>query len=335
MEEVIFISENNIPDLCKTSLQKVKYNCINCGKETIKSFRAFLNAKHFLCKACRQRFLSEQYEGGRKAFLAAKKEKSDITKTNKYGSLENAYKSMSAKMTATNLEKYGTKSSAAAESTKEKARQNNLKNFGVEFTFQRSDVNAKRKKTMEAKYGAEYTTQSSILNKKKKKTEIQKYGSEKALQKIIKEKRETTMMEKYGVKHNFQMPEFLDNKKLSGAKWYKYKFDNESFDSSYEVAFYAYHKSLGETVIREPKPGIRYEKDGKIHRYFPDFLVNGKLYEIKTDSFVKEGKLLDTYKQVLVEQYNICIVTETTGLEPAFIYMETTYGKEWKKLFKL
>lgn len=169
MEDAIFISENNIPDLCKTSLQKVKYNCINCGKETIKSFRAFLNVKHFLCKACRQRFLSEQYEGGRKAFLAAKKEKSDITKINKYGSIENAYKSMSAKMTATNLEKYGTKSSAAAESTKEKARQNNLKNFGVEFTFQRSDVNAKRKKTMEAKYGAEYTTQSSILNKKRKK----------------------------------------------------------------------------------------------------------------------------------------------------------------------
>lgn len=38
----------------------------------------------------------------------------------------------------------------------------------------------------------------------------------------------------------------------------------------------------------QPQPGIDYEYDGKVHVYFPDFKIDGRLYEIKGDHMLLE-----------------------------------------------
>lgn len=80
----------------------------------------------------------------------------------------------------------------------------------------------------------------------------------------------------------------------------KYKFNDITFDSSWELAFYVYHYKNGNDIKREPYP-IDYTFNGKTHWYYPDFEVNGQLYEIKGDQFIKNGKMCNIYEDKINE----------------------------------
>ena len=59
------------------------------------------------------------------------------------------------------------------------------------------------------------------------------------------------------------------------------------FDSSLEIKLYDFLKSNDIQFEYSPKKSIPYEHDGRTFYYHPDFLINGKIYEVKGDQFFK------------------------------------------------
>lgn len=63
----------------------------------------------------------------------------------------------------------------------------------------------------------------------------------------------------------------------SKCGWYK----NIWCDSLYELAFVVYHIDHGSTIVRNTKGYPYKDADGSDHLYYPDFIVDGELIEIK------------------------------------------------------
>ena len=58
--------------------------------------------------------------------------------------------------------------------------------------------------------------------------------------------------------------------------------DGERFDSYAEFAFYLFNKDNGSVVIRNHTDNFPYtDENGKLRKFYPDFIVNGLYYEIK------------------------------------------------------
>ena len=91
------------------------------------------------------------------------------------------------------------------------------------------------------------------------------------------------MEQKYGVSHYSQSPEFH---KKSHKKYTNPKYPNMTFGSSWEFLVYDFLTDNNIQFEYQVEP-IEYEYDGKTHKYFPDFRVNGKIYEIKGDNFFR------------------------------------------------
>ena len=60
-----------------------------------------------------------------------------------------------------------------------------------------------------------------------------------------------------------------------------------TFDSNWEVLVYEFCKDNNIDVEYSPSITYEYEYDGITWTYHPDFLVNGKLYEVKGDQFFR------------------------------------------------
>lgn len=58
--------------------------------------------------------------------------------------------------------------------------------------------------------------------------------------------------------------------------------DGEKFDSKWEYAFYRFQKENGAVVIRNHTDNFPYtDENGKLRKFYPDFIVNGNYYEVK------------------------------------------------------
>lgn len=58
--------------------------------------------------------------------------------------------------------------------------------------------------------------------------------------------------------------------------------DGERFDSRWEFAFYKYQKEHGAVVTRNHTDNFPYtDENGKLRKFYPDFIVNGMYYEVK------------------------------------------------------
>lgn len=212
----------------------------------------------------------------------------------KYG-VENAFESdeIKQKIKQTNLKKYGFESPMKNVEVKQKAVNTNNKRYGVDYPMEFSDFVEKGKQTSISKYGVPRAIMRPDVLEKVKASNLEKYGVEYPSKlESVKEKMKSTCMEKYGAP-NFCQSDFYRNYPR------KYMYDNIYFDSSWELAFYVYHKALGHHIIREPKR-IEYEYNGKTHFYFPDFEVDGMLYEIKGSQFFNEdGTMCNPYNHDL------------------------------------
>lgn len=85
------------------------------------------------------------------------------------------------------------------------------------------------------------------------------------------------MIEKYGVKNALQYSEIRDRAS------FRYQYDGRHFDSSPEIAFYIWLKDNGVEFEYQPNVKLKYVHNGKEHFYMPDFIIGGKLIEIKGD----------------------------------------------------
>lgn len=160
---------------------------------------------------------------------------------------------------------------------------------------------------------------------------------------IIKKQKEcykNTMNKLYGVDNYFQSEEFKNYIKLHnldryGVQWYaqsedfrkkfhipfkSYYCDGEHFDSSWELVYWIYCKDHNKNIKREPLK-LKFYYDGVEHTYYPDFLCNNDLIEIKGTHMLDENKklkaiykydnqgLLDA-KQRCMDENNVIIYTE-------------------------
>lgn len=142
--------------------------------------------------------------------------------------------------------------------------------------------------------------------------------------KAISKKRENTCLAKFGYRHNWSSPElrekgqyatcaslygnsnyhnvqkmqetnlnkfgvrsFSQTTEFNSAKWHKIKYDGLTFDSKYEIKYYNILKYFNISMEYHPKLKYRYEFDTKEHYYFPDFVFNGRIVDVKNSYLLK------------------------------------------------
>ena len=206
-----------------------------------------------------------------------------------FGSLENAYSYRNEKSKESILEKYGSIENYY-ELRNEKLREACLNKYGVENVFQLSEVKEKIKKTNLEKYGCENPLQNDS----------------------IKEKVKQTCLEKYGVDNFSKTKDFCKKRKK------KYSYNGESFDSSWELAFYVYHTDLGEKVEHETTEFIYYY-NGIEYKYIPDFKIQNTYYEIKGNHFFNENKMINPFDP---SQNDLYEAKHKCGLDNGVVFLK-------------
>ena len=203
-------------------------------------------------------------------------------------------------------EKYGVDHYSQTDEYKEKMKNTCQKRYGVDHYFQTDDFKKRTKQTCLERYGVENYTQTDEYKKKSKRTNLEKYGVENYSQTDeCKEKMRQTCLERYGVESFSQTNDF--------AKYHRkqIEYDGITFDSSWEVIVYKYCKENNIFCEYQPDITFEYEYDGKKHYYHPDFLINGKLYEVKGEQFFEGDKMINPYDRTqdgLYEAKHQCMI---------------------------
>jgi len=233
------------------------------------------------------------------------------------------------KRKATCKEIYGVEFAQQSEEVKKHYKENSLKNWGFESPQQSPEVKEKTKNTVLQIYGVESTFSLPAIREKSKKTCLKRYGVENPMQsQIVKDKLKKTYLERYGIAH---------------APSFKYFYQNERFDSSWELAVWIWAKDNGKEIEREPV-SLTYTFNGIEHTYFPDFRLDGKLIEIKGPQFFKDGKMVNPFDHTqddLFEAKHQCGLqngVEFWGkdkMKPILNYIEEKYTKDFLNLFRL
>lgn len=114
---------------------------------------------------------------------------------------------------------------------------------------------------------------------------IKRYGNIWNAKKI-----KNTILEKYGV-DNIQKLSMIHKNRKS-----KYFYKGKYFDSKPELATFIFHEDNGYDITYHPDKYFDYYFDNVLHRYFPDFKINGKYYEVKGDHFFSGDKMICPFK---------------------------------------
>lgn len=149
--------------------------------------------------------------------------------------------------------------------------------------------------------------------------------------------RKLSTLQKYGVPHYAQTDESRHNRKSM------YVYDNEQFDSSWELALWIFSKDNNIEIIHEPTK-FTYEFNGVLHTYYPDFLFDGKLIEIKGKQFFKpDGTMCNPYdpsQDGLFEAKHQCmlknnvIIYGQNEIRPILDWVNNKYTNAYLGLFK-
>lgn len=122
-----------------------------------------------------------------------------------------------------------------------------------------------------------------------------------------------------------------------------YSYNNIYFDSSWKLAFYIWLKENNKQFIYQPEFFIDYIDDNGINRrYSPDFLVEGKFYEIKGSQFFNEkNEPYNHYtKSFWWNKYNCLIKNNIYIMKEDEVlvyvrYVNKKYGNKYLKSFKV
>ena len=164
----------------------------------------------------------------------------------------------------------------------------------------------------------------------------------------IKNKKEQTNIEKYGVKNSFLVKDEdgIEKRIKTYLKLYgydhptmvKYKYNELYFDSSWELAYYIWLKDHNVKFEYHPQPIPYYwAGDNKTHNYYPDFKLNNKDYvEIKRPDLYENMKnnigSKENAKFNKMIGLNVKIYTDCNFF---LTYIEKYYGINYLKQFKL
>lgn len=222
---------------------------------------------------------------------------------------------------------------------REKNKQTNMILYGVTNGALAQKSKEKYKETSLRRYGSTNYFSSDIGKKKIKESIIKKYGVDNCRKSnSIKLKSIETCREKYGVDY----PQQKRDIRLKSQQ--KYTYYNQNFDSGLELYYYIYLTDNSITFEYSPNICFDYlDNNGKQHKYFPDFIVNDIITEIKGNHFFENGKMINPYDRSMDDLYeskhqcminnHVRILTEN-DLKDVLDYVNLKYGKDFIKQFK-
>ena len=177
------------------------------------------------------------------------------------------------------------KCSANSESTRNKAKQTCQERFGADNAFQSDDIKLKIKQKMVKLYGVEHALQSPTLFNKAKLSWINTLGVDNPLKsEVIKQKSVEKCQELWGVDNYAQTTEFH---KRCHKRYTNPKYPELSFATTWEFKVYDFLTMNHIQFEYQPEISIPYKCEGTHHTYHPDFLVNGRIVEVKGDNFFR------------------------------------------------
>lgn len=285
-------------------------------------------------------------------------EKSEKTKFERYG--DKHYRNPN-KTKKTYLEMYGVDHNWKVPEILEKCKKSMEEKYG---SFGNRE---KAKKTCQEKYGGESPWCNSEVRKKSKNTIKERYGVCNIMEHpYFKEKIKQTTIEKYGVDNIQKLEEFkkrnsirmtanppmlnlASREKMMNTILSKYGsffrcsyyfYNSLYFDSSWELAYYIWLIDTGKEFKYKP-PRYEYCIGNSVHFYYPDFIVDNKIIEIKGDHLIQDGTLIDwnTGKK-LIEKTNFLkelgvIIIVKKDIMPILKYISNTYGPKYLDQFRI
>lgn len=269
-------------------VEPFEHKCPYCEKE-----RKFVNISIGYRQSCESKVCRSKNNSLKQSSIEVKNKRSE-TCVKKYGA-ENPFQAEKVKeeIKKTFQEKYGCDYGTQCEGVKKRIKQTKLERYNDEYYLNR----VKAKKTCFKKYGVESPFQAEEVKEEIKKTWQKKYGVENPSKiKEIRIKAKQTCLERYGVPSYSQTLEYAQKSRK------KYSYDGLMFDSQDELKFYKYCKSRGLSVKYQPGSFKYTDSLKRTHTYFPDFEVNGKLYEVKGDHLWKDDHVWFPYRNTLTEQ---------------------------------
>ena len=330
-----FSSETNLFNFwisnSRATLTKFFKENYNCSYYYIQ--KLFLNHFNFR-KRTKEESTAIQVENSRK------------TSFERYGSIGFGVKEFNdkAKMTCKNL--YGDENF----NNRQKYRETCIKEYGVD-NYYKSDIGKQHIKQIQTERFGGVGFASKELRSKSIGTMIELYNVdhaakipenyEKIYGKEVQKRRTASIHKTFDKKYGCWIaaaPEVVKKRRK------RYKYKENSFDSSWELALYIYAVDHNEEITREPiKLECRY--DNKVFYYYPDFLYKGQLIEIKGSHLTGIDAWVNPYtKNANIQEKNyqkyLCAVSNGVkimgydDIKFALEYIKKTYGKDYLKQFK-
>lgn len=159
--------------------------------------------------------------------------------------------------------------------TRSKAEETSIRLYGVKNYSSTKECRERVKQACFEHYGVEHPSQAEEIKEQKVKTSIKNWGVSNYAQSI-------------------------EYHKTAHKRYTNSKYPYLTFDSKWEFKVYDFLIENKISFEYQPSISIPYEYDRKHHTYHPDFLINGKIYEVKGDHFFKVDV---TGKEVMINPY--------------------------------
>lgn len=254
--------------------QRIHYVCKKCGKDVNVRFshgrenKREIGLRRLLCSKCaHEETYLERYDGKYISNLQDPDTKEQIKKSN--------------------IELYGVDHYSKTEEHIQRLRDYSYARTGCEYLFQSDEFKESSKQRSIEKYGTEHPMQNKGVQRKKEETCLRLYGSKMYLNSSVYL---DACVKKFGTEH----PNFNHN-----YKYGSWGYNALSFSSYWEFCVYLYYTIVEpfHSIIYEPfdLPYV-YKDDGSISYYQLDFLIDGKMVEIKGDHYLdSDGNLFFPY----------------------------------------
>lgn len=353
----IFLDKENVSNAKIASRDTLRFVCERCGVEVVRKGTHF--SRRLLCRRCSTALTNIEKYGVENVAQSSeiKKKCADSIKKSVNVAKEKRLKTLK--------ERYGVNNPGQIEEVKRKIAATVKNKYDSVSSFLHSEKAAeKRKKTNLKKYGAEFPLQSEAVQsritdrhaftsndnpmhmkqsvEKRKETLNERYGGEVFSSPEIREKIKQTNLEKYGVKWSTQRKDFNSFVKNRRPHSWKYMYKGCMYDSSWEVALMIYAEDHSQQIER-CADCFKYKFEGKTYSYFPDFMYEGQLVEIKGDQFFENGRMVNPFNSSQNEKYeakhrcalehNVKFMTYE-DMKLILSYIEQKYGKSYLQSFR-
>lgn len=137
-------------------------------------------------------------------------------------------------------------------------------------------------------------------------------------------KRSLTINERISLGQNYRFGGYREG----SARNYKYGYYHGILcDSSWELAFLLYHLD-NKSNIKRNTDYFEYIYNDKVHKYFPDFIIDNVYYEIK-------GRYFDPVEAKLSQfpKDKTLILIDKNKIQKYVSYAKNTYGKDFYKMY--